>query len=157
MDDLLKKAKEHRQRAIQQRDELSSIIRSLDEFIAAFEKAAAGRKYRGDPGSALIQADLFSGFVSRAERVQHVARMMDAAEELIITAQRPLTRSELLSELERRGFQVEGADKSKVLGTNLWRSKRFDNLKGAGYWPKGTPLPEAFANLRPRPSMLDEK
>lgn len=155
MDDLLKKAIEHRRRAIQQRDELAEVIRSLDEFIANYEKALAAKPVPG-PLKDMGQRDLFEHPVSRAERVQHVAKMMQVAEELILAAGRPLTRSELLAELEGRGFNIEGGDRSKVLGTNLWRSKRFDNFARAGYWPRGKPLPDAFSHLRKRPSILGD-
>ena len=155
MDDLLKKAREHRERALLKRAELDAVIQSLNEFIAAYEKVVATTTQdRSQPETG--QADLFSGLTSRAERVRYVASMMEAAEESIVAADRPLTRSELLSELERRGFKIEGGDRSKVLGTNLWRSKKFYNIKGVGYWPKATPLPEDYQNYQLRSSMLTD-
>lgn len=81
---------------------------------------------------------------------------MDDAEKLILEAGIPLTRSVLLKALEELGHDIEGADKSKVLGTNLWRSKRFHNLKGAGYWPISSPIPHSFEHLAKRESMLLE-
>lgn len=155
MDDLLKKAIEHRRRAIQQRDELTEVIRSLDEFIATYEKALTA-KPSASSHTNIGQPDLFDRPVSRADRIEYVAKMMRAAEELIVAAGRPLTRSELLTELRGRGFNIEGGDKSKVLGTNLWRSKLFDNFARAGYWPRNKPLPAAFSHLRKRPSILGD-
>jgi len=69
---------------------------------------------------------------------------MDEAARLIVEAGRPLTRGELVTKLSSEGHKLDGTDKNKVLGTNLWRSGKFVNLKGAGYWPKGEPLPSKF-------------
>jgi len=52
-----------------------------------------------------------------------------------------MTRSELLRRLEHAGFVIEGRDKSKVLGTNIWRSKKFDTVEGQGYWPNDIARP----------------
>ncbi len=41
-----------------------------------------------------------------------------------------------------RGIPLAGKDKSKNLGTILWRfSDRFLNILGQGYWPKDAPSP----------------
>ena len=60
---------------------------------------------------------------------------------MIIDAGKPLKRSELLKRLEASGYVIDGRDKSKVLGTNIWRSDRFVHVEGHGYWPKDIPLP----------------
>lgn len=150
MDELL-------QRALERQKMLRAELEILDKFIRSYvetkEGAVSGRR----------QADLFgsanhpSRRASRAKRAAQVAAMMDDAERLILEQGRPLTRSALLRALTDLGHEIEGADKSKVLGTNLWRSKRFDNLKGSGYWPRSAPIPPNFSHLEPRPSMLLEK
>jgi hypothetical protein len=58
-----------------------------------------------------------------------------------------MTRSALARQLEAEGFQIAGSDKIKVLGTNLWRSRRFWNIRGAGYWPKRLDLPVGYEHL----------
>lgn len=65
-----------------------------------------------------------------------------------------MSRTDLLKALTALGHEIEGADKSKVLGTNIWRSKQFYNLKGAGYWPISAPIPDGFRHLQTRESML---
>ena len=144
MDTLLKQMIEERDTAAKQRDLFAAKVRTLDTMIHNYQSSIA----RAD------QSDLFARSMTRAERRDHVAKMMDAAEELILAAKRPLTRSELQEALEARGYEIEGVDKSKVLGTNLWRSTRFHSIKGAGYWPKNTPLPPEFEDHEQRPSML---
>lgn len=68
--------------------------------------------------------------------------MLDVARRIILGEQKPLKRGDLVARLEARGFTIEGADKNKVFGTNLWRSKKFRNIDGQGYWPIDVPLPK---------------
>jgi hypothetical protein len=145
MDELLQRALERRKRL---RDELEA----LDSFIRSYSAV----KERDVPP--VQQADLFSRSQprTRVRRAAEINAAMDDAEKLILEAGIPLTRSVLLKALEELGHDIEGADKSKVLGTNLWRSKRFHNLKGAGYWPISSPIPHSFEHLAKRESMLLE-
>lgn len=137
--------------AITRRDALRRELEAWDAFIAAYSA-----QFRETVPSRGAQPDLFAEQKStRAERAEVVRRMMDEAERLILAAERPLTRGQLLDQLEAGGFTVMGGDKSKVLGTNLWRSGRFWNLKGAGYWPKGLPLPAPYAHLPLRETTVE--
>jgi len=148
MDPVLKQLQELRNTAGAELEAAAQKVRALDKMIADYQASLAKVK-------SATQGDLFSALPrGRAERAEYVARMMDAAEQLILAARRPMTRTELLEALTAKGFHVEGGDASKVLGTNLWRSKRFESLKGIGYWPKSAPLPAAFADAERRPSML---
>lgn len=64
---------------------------------------------------------------------------------VLVAAERPLKRGALLSALSKRGVKVGGTDKSKVLGTILWRAKdQFVSLSGWGYWIKDRPYPPAL-------------
>lgn len=80
--------------------------------------------------------------------------LFDAAERLILAEGKPLSRSQLMTRLERDGFEFPGTDKAKVFGTNLWRSRRFISLKGLGYWPEAHPLPAVYRDIEQRSSML---
>jgi hypothetical protein len=144
MDELLQRALERRE---QLRNELAAVERFIQSYAPLKERAAV-----------VQHADLFSNLPPksgrRRGRAKEIASAMDAAEAMILEAGRPLTRSTLLRKLEEAGHEIEGGDKSKVLGTNLWRSKRFYNLAGAGYWPRSVPLPREFHAKERRPSML---
>lgn len=145
MDELL-------QKALQRREALRSELAAVETFINAYSTIVARGPRTADQNES---DDLFAPVkVTRAQRAQAVSAMMDDAERLILEAGRPLPRSELLSQIETAGHTVEGRDKSKVLGTNLWRSRRFHNIHGAGYWPKSTPIPTRFRSLEIRDSML---
>ncbi len=62
--------------------------------------------------------------------------IVTAAKGVIREKMRPLTRSELVRLLTLRGLRIAGGDKSKNVGTIIWRSKQFENVEGKGYWPK---------------------
>lgn len=133
MDELL-------QRALERRDALRKELEAVESFLHAYAAVVAPKVA---PESR--QQDLFAPRVSpRAQRRAALDRLIGEAERLILEANRPLTRGQLLEKLEAAGFNVEGGDKSKVLGTNLWRSKRFLTLEKGGYWPVSTPLPPPF-------------
>jgi acyl-CoA hydrolase len=145
MDELL-------QKALARRDELRRELETLEIFIRSYSEV----KDRQAPASSSTP-DLFRMVPRASMRKQRALAnegSMNAAEQIILAAGRPLSRSELLRELEVQGHEIVGSDKSKVLGTNLWRSKRFYNLKGAGYWPISAPIPEPFKHLQPRESIL---
>lgn len=145
MDELLAKA-------VERRDALRKSLEALDRFIADYQPIS-----EPDVGGSQAAGDLFNPprrTLSRAERAAAVAAMMDAAEGFILSAGVPLTRGKLLSQLETAGHHIEGGDKNKVLGTNLWRSGRFHNILGVGYWPKNVPIPQRFRHFIIRDSIL---
>lgn len=146
MDDTLRNA-------IERRDALRRELEAWDAFIAAYSSQLA---YRQDEEVArATQADLFAPKkLTRSERATAVRAMMDEAERFILQAGRPLTRFQLLRHLLDAGHKIEGGDQSKVLGTNLWRSTRFHNIQGAGYWPKSTPIPAPYDTLPLRETRL---
>jgi reverse gyrase len=125
---------------LKRRDELRVESEALEKLIETYRQLdLLEREDRVD------QLDLWKGGRSSRARSAYVAEMMASARRLILTEGRPLTRSELLRRLETEGYIVDGRDKSKVLGTNLWRSGQFQHIEQHGYWPKGTPTPGKFA------------
>lgn len=68
-------------------------------------------------------------------------QIVSAARDIIVNAERPMTRFELIAPIEDRGLVIGGVDKARNLGTILWRSKQFKST-GDGYWPDdGEPPP----------------
>jgi hypothetical protein len=80
-------------------------------------------------------------------KANQIQEMMAEVKRLILAERRPLKRGELVKRLEDRGFEIVGTDKSKVLGTNVWRSKQFVHIDGEGYWPSDIELPSEFDRL----------
>lgn len=121
---------------LKRREELRVESEALDNLIATYQRLAM---LRAEP--ALKQLDLWKGGKSSRAKSVYVAEMLVEARRLIIGQSRPLTRSELVRFLEAKGFVIEGGDKAKVLGTNIWRSKKFAHVEGQGYWPIDIPMP----------------
>ena len=148
--------------AISKRDELRDLIAKamqtldvVEKFINAYEQIQAAQEYSSPQVSELnLMRSPKTQRESRSARAAKIDAMMKVAEVLILEAGRPLSRSVLLRGLEERGFRIDGTDKSKVLGTNLWRSKRFHNLEGVGYWPLSHPIPDEFKKYQVRSSKL---
>lgn len=147
MDELL-------QRALERQKTLRAELEVLDKFILSYTETKERPDRRGGSLELFETENHPSRRASRVKRAAQIAATMDDAEKLILEAGRPLTRSALLKGLTAMGYEIEGTDKSKVLGTNIWRSKRFHNLKGVGYWPISAPIPAAFSDLPQRPSTL---
>lgn len=122
---------------LKRREELRLESEALDKLIETYRTLAVLK--HEPPGDQLA---LWSGAHSRKARSDYVAEMMEEVRRLMIGEGRPLTRSELVRRLEAEGFVLAGVDKRKVLGTNIWRSQKFNHLEGRGYWPKGVPLPK---------------
>lgn len=78
-------------------------------------------------------------------------------ETLIVLSEhgRPLKRGQLLKELADNGVRIRGGDKSKVLGTTLWRAKdKIISIDGWGYWIKDRPSP--LAGYKPERDPIDD-
>lgn len=125
---------------LKRRDELRRESEALEKLIETYRQLSLLE--REEPAD---QLDLWKGSRSSRARSAYVAEMMAAARRLILSAGRPLTRSELLRALEKEGYVIDGTDQPKVLGTNIWRSGQFTHIGKRGYWPKDTPVPGRFA------------
>lgn len=122
--------------ALKRKSEIQAESYALDKLITAYRDILNMRETDDEP-----TFDLRPSPGSRKSQSDYVARLMRECRQLILDAGRPLKRSELVRRLERKGFPIDGRDKSKVLGTNIWRSGRFRHVEGEGYWPKDAPLP----------------
>lgn len=75
---------------------------------------------------------------------------------LILEAGRPLTRGALLRILDQNNIPVGGSNRSKNMGTIMWRLRDdFVSLEGLGYWPKDVAWPEAGYNPNVAPAGLN--
>ena len=147
MDELL-------QNALVRRERLRAELAAIEEFIKGYSEALNVGAENPSAGDLFKIPRKRKG--TRPHRTEQIDAAVNAAEQIVLEAGRPLSRTALLRRLEERGHLIDGTDKAKVLGTNLWRSKRFYNLKGAGYWPINEPIPEEFANRRKWESSLLE-
>lgn len=123
---------------LERRDKISRELMALENLIVVYR----GLSTQEDSESA-DQGQLRLGLQAapRAVQAASIARSIDAIRKMIISENRPMKRGELVKRLEKDGFVLPGADKNKVLGTNIWRSGRFRAIEGRGYWPKDVSLP----------------
>lgn len=146
MDEFLRLAYERRER-------LRRELNLVDRLIAEHEQLDSGTR-RIAPGNYELELMPPTRGKRRGRAGVDNSTLLDAAEQLILAEGKPLSRSQLLTRLEQNGFEFAGADKAKVFGTNLWRSRRFISLKGLGYWPEAHQLPAAYRAVEQRSSML---
>lgn len=122
--------------ALKRKEEIRRESEALDRLISAYREILNAPEEVEQP-----TFDLQPRRGSRKAQADYVAKLLRECRRLILSAGRPLRRSELVRQLEQNGYPVDGTDKSKVLGTNIWRSGMFIHIEGAGYWPKDAPLP----------------
>jgi hypothetical protein len=125
--------------ALKRRDELRAEVEALNKFIQDYQRLVAAQPRNDD--DAVTQLNLWAGTSRRSLKSEDVALLLEEVRRLILSENRPLTRSELVRRLEDRGYKIVGRDKAKVLGTNIWRSQKFQHVEGRGYWPTDLPLP----------------
>lgn len=77
----------------------------------------------------------------RAQGVLSPIEVARHARSTLLDHGRPMKRGALVRAMLQRGVPLAGADKSKNLGTILWRQPdMFVHLEGLGYWPKDVPI-----------------
>lgn len=145
-------------KAIARRARLAEEIEKLDNLIElwtwwAAENAPAGA--RSHTAESLSDDGQAPAAVKPSDRLPHPESFASPAEvireALILLSEhgRPLKRGQLLKELSAHGVNIKGLDKSKVLGTTLWRAKeKIVSIDGWGYWIKDRPCP--LAGYRPQ-------
>lgn len=113
---------------------LETEAEQIRAFIHMYEKLAGDE----DVSSASQPRNLDDSPALAGSKVSKSSpgEIVEAAKTMMREKQRPLTRSDLVRLLTFRGLKIAGTDKSKNVGTIIWRSKQFENVEGKGYWPK---------------------
>lgn len=124
-------------KALRRQKELHFELETLQRMIEGYRRLQVLQDENPDAE----QLHLWHGGSRRALKSEQVAAILDEVSRILVKEGRPLSRAQLVERLEARGFQLPGSDRKKVLGTNIWRSGRFDHIEGAGYWPKDADLP----------------
>jgi hypothetical protein len=128
---------------------LEEALQRVRRVISAFEEARAAWLDAPEGERALeYLAKTFpavpDGSPQEDRRVRGMVSPSDIAARvrlILLEANRPMKRGELVAELERLGIPLAGKDKNKNLGTILWRHpEQFVSLEKLGYWVRGVPL-----------------
>ncbi|MBZ9674530.1 hypothetical protein [Mesorhizobium sp. ES1-1] len=102
------------------------------------------RQFDFSAGDIPIVTTIKSGKTERPTRNLPKARMSQVVTQILKDHKRPMTRTEIVDALELMGIPVAGVDRSKAIGTIMWRMRdEFVNLPGWGYWFKGEDYPKA--------------
>lgn len=153
------------QKAISRREELKQELEKLDqlvELLSWWKEAGAsapadslvGRGASSGKGTP-VSTSMNEGSESFAEPFATPAEVIREAVAVLAEHGRPLKRGQLLKELSGKGVRIGGSDKSKVLGTTLWRAKdKIVSIDGWGYWIKERPCP--LAGYKPESDRLDD-
>lgn len=97
------------------------------------------------------ESESSSDEASAGEGTASPAQIIDSSRVLMREMGHPLSRSKLVRLLTEKGLKLPGEDKAKNVGTVIWRSKKFDNIAGLGYWPK-----DFMGYVGQRPSPVEE-
>lgn len=116
---------------LKRKEELRIESEALENLISAYTSLSRLQGGLHDPP----QLDLWKVRNSTKARSAYVVELLGEVRRIIIAEGRPMSRGELVRRLEDAGYVIDGGDKSKVLGTNIWRSKKFEHVEGRGYWP----------------------
>lgn len=122
---------------LKRREELRIESEALENLISAY--TSLSRLKSADVEAP--QLDLWKIRNSRKAKSAYVGELLAEVRRLIIAEGRPLNRGDLVRRLEAAGYLIDGSDKAKVLGTNIWRSEKFDHIEGQGYWPRDIERP----------------
>jgi len=122
---------------LKRRDELRIESEALDKLIEAYTSLSHLTKADVETS----QLDLWKARHSRKAKTAYVGELLAEVRRLIISEGRPMNRGELVRRLESVGYLIDGSDKAKVLGTNIWRSGKFAHINGHGYWPRDIERP----------------
>ncbi|MFL1875921.1 hypothetical protein ACIKT0_12150 [Hansschlegelia beijingensis] len=147
---------ELQERLRRRREEAAKLLKELDAALEALPriKALAEARLFGDAETLVNQ--LFPGIAPSADDPKahneslSPAGVVKVAREVLLSTGRPLKRGALVRAIERRGHSLPGADKSKNLGTILWRHHaEFVNLDKLGYWPRDTKIEGVYDPANP--------
>lgn len=115
--------------------------RNIEVFLSTYE-TLTGTKIERDELLAVPNSrdHIENNSETRSSETRRKPKPSDIAnmvERILLEKNRPLTRGEIVEELEKRDVVLESPDKAKYVGTILWRHRdRFPNREGEGYWVK---------------------
>jgi hypothetical protein len=128
------------------REELRRELEEIDLFLRLHQKFSGGTKTEpiATSGDMHSTSDDIRATLAGPERKRNLPKHMMAKEvrQMILERRVPMTRTDIVEALELKGIPVAGQDKSKAIGTIMWRMRdRFRNIEGLGYWPLDLPYP----------------
>jgi hypothetical protein len=130
--------------AIQEAEKKLSV---LDESIERLTAAREGMSPEFISSLEVLEIPDHIGVAPSTQRSSELSPAEVAAHvrSVLRSVGRPMTRGQLVRAMQEQGVSLPGVDKSKNLGTILWRHPgQFVNLPKLGYWVKDVPIPGVY-------------
>lgn len=131
--------------ALKRKEELERELAEIEQFLRLHDRFARTNREDAEPDLPNVQILGRPLRPYRSVLIKQRGRPADFAgimERILNDVGRPLNRSELVDEIERRGVEIPSTDKQRYVGTILWRhDKTFRNIEGRGYWFVDRPPP----------------
>lgn len=128
--------------------QLESELQQIKIFLSMHSRFSGTEPEYHETVNSPPRDDSTGQFTRERGRPKEIARFIMA---ILEDKRRPMTRTQLVDELEARGHSIPAQDKARYVGTVLWRHDRaFINLPNMGYWLRAKAL-EA-ANYAPDPN-----
>jgi hypothetical protein len=124
-------------------------IEDVDRFLSEWRQYAGVTVADDVPSPSSTDTSLKAAPTRRGPRSNNPDKEIigDEVQRMLEEFQRPMSRQRIFTELEQRGFKLEGSDPPMVLSTMLWRMKhRFVRIPGKGYWFAGKPVPDLIGD-----------
>lgn len=131
--------------ALKRKQKLEIELKEIEDFLRLYDRFAGTKEEQGGTKETPEQASESVTEPATREKIRSAPRSVIKrnARKILIENQVPMTRGALLEALTQRGIAIGGADRSKLLGTVMWRMRdEFINIPGYGYWPKNMTCPK---------------
>lgn len=131
--------------ALKRKQELLAELKEVEDFLRVYDKFAGTKEERGGTEETPEQHRETAKEPATRGKIRSAPRSVIKrhARKILIENQVPMTRGALLEALTQRGIAIGGTDRSKLLGTVMWRMRdEFINIPGYGYWPKNMTCPK---------------
>lgn len=124
--------------ALKKKRKLELELSRINAFLDTYEELSGNRIIRDEMLSTSDKTDSqnesSTDLMDSPKRRNNLKKLLAVASRLIREAGRPLTRGEIVEGMDRLNVTIHAADKSKYIGTLLWRNKdMFRSTGGDGY------------------------
>ena len=127
--------------AHQRREHLLQELAMLDKYIDLHLRLFGGVTVEATGNASATSSGNAVG-VAKSDKVNDPKAIANGIEAILRGADLPVRRGKLITRLAENGIPIHSQDKSKYIGTILWRnSDRFVNIEGRGYWLTDRPVP----------------
>lgn len=143
-------ATEDIKKLLEKRAKLREELHKIDSFLDLYRELIGTEPVPSETNVSAKRVEKVAEHYRRRSGTVKPSDLGPMVRRILLDHGKPMTRSELVKALEDRDVPLGGADKSKYLGTILWRAREaFTNIEGQGYWPSDVPWEGKGQGLHP--------